>query len=43
MSSNQELMKQQNKSHHNVGGLPDDMEFELVEPLRNLFKDKSVT
>ncbi len=28
------------KSHHNVGGLPDDMEFELVEPLRLLFKDE---
>ena len=28
------------KSHHNVGGLPDDMEFELVEPLRHLFKDE---
>ena len=28
------------KSHHNVGGLPDDMEFELVEPLRRLFKDE---
>jgi GMP synthase (glutamine-hydrolysing) len=28
------------KSHHNVGGLPEDMEFELVEPLRNLFKDE---
>jgi len=28
------------KSHHNVGGLPDDMRFELVEPLRNLFKDE---
>jgi len=28
------------KSHHNVGGLPDDMEFELVEPLRDLFKDE---
>jgi GMP synthase (glutamine-hydrolysing) len=27
------------KSHHNVGGLPDDMEMELVEPLRDLFKD----
>ena len=27
------------KSHHNVGGLPDDMDFVLVEPLRNLFKD----
>jgi len=28
------------KSHHNVGGLPDDMGFELVEPLRYLFKDE---
>ena len=28
------------KSHHNVGGLPDDMAFELVEPLRYLFKDE---
>ncbi len=28
------------KSHHNVGGLPEDMAFELVEPLRNLFKDE---
>ena len=28
------------KSHHNVGGLPEDMEFELVEPLRALFKDE---
>lgn len=28
------------KSHHNVGGLPDDMTFELVEPLRTLFKDE---
>ena len=28
------------KSHHNVGGLPDDMTFELVEPLRDLFKDE---
>jgi GMP synthase (glutamine-hydrolysing) len=28
------------KSHHNVGGLPDDMDFELVEPLRDLFKDE---
>ena len=26
------------KSHHNVGGLPDDMHFELVEPLKELFK-----
>jgi GMP synthase (glutamine-hydrolysing) len=28
------------KSHHNVGGLPEDMTFELVEPLRALFKDE---
>ncbi|AXG79781.1 glutamine-hydrolyzing GMP synthase [Streptomyces paludis] len=28
------------KSHHNVGGLPDDIEFALVEPLRKLFKDE---
>ncbi|WP_067561888.1 glutamine-hydrolyzing GMP synthase [Nocardia acidivorans] len=28
------------KSHHNVGGLPDDLEFDLVEPLRLLFKDE---
>ncbi|MCA9954277.1 MAG: glutamine-hydrolyzing GMP synthase [Anaerolineales bacterium] len=28
------------KTHHNVGGLPDDMDFELVEPLRELFKDE---
>ncbi|MCX6394232.1 MAG: glutamine-hydrolyzing GMP synthase [Solirubrobacterales bacterium] len=28
------------KSHHNVGGLPDDMQFQLVEPLRTLFKDE---
>jgi GMP synthase (glutamine-hydrolysing) len=28
------------KSHHNVGGLPDDLDFELVEPLRALFKDE---
>ena len=28
------------KSHHNVGGLPEDMAFELVEPLRDLFKDE---
>ncbi|MCK2201021.1 glutamine-hydrolyzing GMP synthase [Corynebacterium callunae] len=28
------------KSHHNVGGLPDDVEFKLVEPLRSLFKDE---
>lgn len=29
------------KSHHNVGGLPDDLEFELIEPLRYLFKDEA--
>jgi GMP synthase (glutamine-hydrolysing) len=28
------------KSHHNVGGLPDDLQFRLVEPLRTLFKDE---
>ncbi|HZM81355.1 MAG TPA: glutamine-hydrolyzing GMP synthase [Candidatus Limnocylindrales bacterium] len=28
------------KSHHNVGGLPEDIQFELVEPLRTLFKDE---
>jgi GMP synthase (glutamine-hydrolysing) len=28
------------KSHHNVGGLPDDLQFELIEPLRALFKDE---
>lgn len=28
------------KSHHNVGGLPEDLDFELVEPLRTLFKDE---
>src|SRR6185436_15881492 len=28
------------KSHHNVGGLPDDLRFELIEPLRRLFKDE---
>ncbi|MBW3658340.1 MAG: glutamine-hydrolyzing GMP synthase [Actinobacteria bacterium] len=28
------------KSHHNVGGLPEDLDFDLVEPLRSLFKDE---
>ncbi|MFA5688316.1 MAG: glutamine-hydrolyzing GMP synthase [Kiritimatiellales bacterium] len=28
------------KSHHNVGGLPDDLQFDLIEPLRELFKDE---
>ena len=32
--------KQTIKSHHNVGGLPEDMEFELIEPLQKLFKDE---
>ncbi len=29
------------KSHHNVGGLPEDLQFDLVEPLRDLFKDEA--
>ncbi len=28
------------KSHHNVGGLPEDMQFELIEPINTLFKDE---
>ena len=28
------------KSHHNVGGLPDDMDLEIIEPLRDLYKDE---
>jgi GMP synthase (glutamine-hydrolysing) len=28
------------KSHHNVGGLPEDMQFKLIEPLRTIFKDE---
>lgn len=28
------------KSHHNVGGLPEDMQFDLIEPIRSLFKDE---
>ena len=28
------------KTHHNVGGLPEDIQFELVEPLRDLYKDE---
>ena len=28
------------KTHHNVGGLPKDMPFKLIEPLRDLFKDE---
>lgn len=35
------VQKQLNvKSHHNVGGLPEDLQFELVEPLKQLFKDE---
>jgi len=29
------------KSHHNVGGLPEDLQFDLIEPLRDLFKDEA--
>ena len=31
------------KSHHNVGGLPKDLQFTLIEPLRELFKVRSIT
>ena len=34
------LTAQTIKSHHNVGGLPEDMEFELIEPLKAFFKDE---
>lgn len=34
------LTGQMVKSHHNVGGLPEDMQFELIEPIRSLFKDE---
>ena len=34
------LTAQTIKSHHNVGGLPEEMEFELIEPLAALFKDE---
>jgi GMP synthase (glutamine-hydrolysing) len=39
-SSSKEATAATIKTHHNVGGLPDDMQFELVEPLRYLFKDE---
>lgn len=39
-SSGDQSEAQRIKSHHNVGGLPEDMDFELVEPLRSLFKDE---
>src|SRR5699024_11375802 len=34
------LTGQKVKSHHNVGGLPEDMAFSLIEPIRSLFKDE---
>ena len=40
LSSNKKGKAHVIKSHHNVGGLPDDMKMELVEPLRELFKDE---
>jgi GMP synthase (glutamine-hydrolysing) len=39
-SSSDRSQAQRIKSHHNVGGLPEDIEFNLVEPLRYLFKDE---
>ena len=39
-SSAERSQAQRIKSHHNVGGLPENMKFELVEPLRYLFKDE---
>jgi len=39
-SSAPERKAERIKTHHNVGGLPEDMQFELVEPLRFLFKDE---
>ena len=39
-SGNREKAARTIKTHHNVGGLPDDMTFELIEPLRLLFKDE---
>jgi GMP synthase (glutamine-hydrolysing) len=39
-SSADQAQGQRIKSHHNVGGLPEDIEFDLVEPLRYLFKDE---
>jgi GMP synthase (glutamine-hydrolysing) len=39
-TSNETKAAQKIKTHHNVGGLPDDLKFELVEPLRALFKDE---
>lgn len=39
-SSSEEHSSKTIKSHHNVGGLPEDLKFTLLEPLRNLFKDE---
>jgi GMP synthase (glutamine-hydrolysing) len=39
-SRNEQAVAAKIKTHHNVGGLPEDMELELVEPLRYLFKDE---
>ena len=39
-SASQQNKSEKIKTHHNVGGLPEDMSFELVEPLRYLFKDE---
>ena len=39
-SRSQQIVAAKIKTHHNVGGLPEDMPFELVEPLRYLFKDE---
>jgi len=39
-TSKESKASQKIKTHHNVGGLPDDLKFELVEPLRALFKDE---
>ncbi len=38
--ASKEGVSQTIKSHHNVGGLPENMQFELIEPLRHLFKDE---
>lgn len=39
-SRDQQAVAAKIKTHHNVGGLPEDMQFELIEPLRFLFKDE---
>jgi GMP synthase PP-ATPase subunit/8-oxo-dGTP pyrophosphatase MutT (NUDIX family) len=39
-SNSKDAKSQVIKSHHNVGGLPEDMDFKLIEPLRDLFKDE---